>query len=76
MKSCRYSVIFPRGEIHCMVYVHSKRPDGKWWAHCPECSEEKCPLKNLELLEGAIFDEEDFNQTWMKGKKKERFGTR
>lgn len=74
MKQCNYDVIFPDGEIRCMVYSYSKRPDGKWWAHFPECSEEKCPLKHPELLEGAIFDEEEFYKTWMKGKKKERFG--
>ena len=76
MKSCRYSVIFPKGEIRCMVYAYSKRPDNKFWAHYPECSEEKCPLKHPELLEGAIFDKEEFNKTLKKAKAKERIGRR
>lgn len=73
MKSCKYAIEFPGMGLHCMVYAHSKRPDNKFWAHFPECSKENCPLENPELLEGAVFDEEDFNKTWMKGKKKERF---
>lgn len=74
MKQCHYDVIFPDGEIRCLVYSYSNRPDGKWREYRPECSEEKCPLKNPELLEGTIFDEEEFYKTFMKGKKKERFG--
>lgn len=74
MKQCRYAIEFLRMGLHCMVYSCSKRPDNKWWAHFPECSEEKCPLKHPELLEGAIFDEEEFNKTLQKAKEKERIG--
>jgi hypothetical protein len=54
-----------------MVYSCSKRPDGKWWAHFPKCSEEECPFKHPELLEGAVFDREEFNKTLKKVKEKE-----
>ena len=71
MKQCKYAIEFPGMGLHCMVYSFSKRSDNKWWAHFPECSEEKCPLKHPELLEGAIFDKEEFNETLKKAKAKE-----
>ena len=74
MKQCNYDVIFPDGEIRCMVYSHSKRPDNKWWAHWPKCSKENCPLEHPELLEGAVFDEKEFNKTLERVKEKERVG--
>ena len=74
MKLCKYAIAFPVVGLHCMVYSCSKRPDNKWWAHFPKCSKENCPLENSELLEGAIFDEEEFNKTLKKAKEKERIG--
>lgn len=76
MKLCKYAIEFPGMGLHCMVYSYSKRPDNKFWAHFPDCSDEKCPLKHPELLEGAIFDEEEFNKTLQKTKEKERIGIR
>jgi hypothetical protein len=66
MKKCVYSVVLHPGnlpESRCNVYSNSKRPDGKWWAHWPKCSSENCPFEHPELLEGAIFDKEEFNNT-------------
>lgn len=63
MKRCIYSVILPPDmKVCCNVYSYSKRPDGKWWAHWPECSGKNCPFEHPELLEGAIFDKEAFNK--------------
>ena len=76
MKQCKYAIEFPGMGLHCMVYSFSKRPDNKWWAHFPECSKENCPLENPELLEGAIFDKEEFNKTLKKAKAKEMAGRR
>lgn len=76
MKQCKYAIEFPRMGLHCMVYSYSKRPDNKWWAHFPECSKESCPLEHPELLEGAVFDEEEFNKTLKKAEAKERAGRR
>jgi hypothetical protein len=60
MKKCKYAIEFPGMGLHCMAYSYSKRPDNKWWAHFPECSKESCPLEHPKLLEGAVFDEEEF----------------
>lgn len=62
MDKCEYSFEFPCNGPSCMVYLFSKRPDGRLWAHCPTCSSEKCPLEHPELLEGAIFDKEAFDK--------------
>lgn len=76
MKQCKYAIEFPGMGLHCMVYSYSKRPDNKWWAHFPECSKESCPLEHPELLEGAVFDEEEFNKTLKKAEAKEGAGRR
>ena len=76
MKQCKYAIEFPGMGFHCMVYSYSKRPDNKWWAHFPECSKESCPLEHPELLEGAVFDEEEFNKTLKKAEAKEGAGRR
>ena len=76
MKQCRYSIIIPEAGSCCTVYSYSKRPDNKWWAHFPECSKENCPLEHPELLEGAVFDKEEFDKTLKKAKAKERIGRR
>lgn len=59
MKECKYAIEFADMRLHCMAYSCSKRPDGKFWAHFPNCLDENCPLKHPELLEEAIFDEEE-----------------
>ena len=74
MKKCKYVIEFPGMGLHCMAYSYSKRPDNKWWAHFPECSKESCPLEHPELLEGAVFDEEEFNKTLNKAEAKARIG--
>lgn len=62
MNYCQYVMNVPAIDgIHpemtlCGAYSKSKRPDGRWWAHFPECSEAKCPLIHPELLEGAMLD--------------------
>ena len=60
MKRCIYSIILPEAGICCNVYNNAKRPDGKWWAHWPKCTIDKCPILNPELLEGAVFDKENY----------------
>ncbi len=45
-------------------------------ADATKCSEEKCPFKHPELLEGAIFNREEFNKTLKKTKEKEMVGRR
>jgi hypothetical protein len=74
MKKCPYSIMLPVAGNCCNVYSNSKRPDGKWWCHWPKCSNENCPLEHPELLEGAIFDKEEFDKTLKKAKEKERVG--
>ena len=61
MKKCIYSIELPNAGICCDVYSRSQRPDGKWWAHWPKCSQENCPFEHPELLEGAIFEEKEKN---------------
>lgn len=74
MNKCIYSINLPTAGPCCNVYSYSKRPDNKWWAHWPKCSNENCPLEHPELLEGAVFDEEEFNKTLEGVKEKERIG--
>ena len=74
MKQCIYSIVLPNAGPCCNVYSCSKRPDNKWWAHWPKCSKENCPFEHPELLEGAVFDEEEFNKTMERAKEKERVG--
>ena len=76
MNNCIYSVMLPEAGRCCGVYSHSKRADGKWWAHWPKCSKENCPLENTELLEGAIFNKEEFDKTLKHAKAKEIVGRR
>jgi hypothetical protein len=76
MKQCKYAIEFPEMGLHCMVYSYSKTPDNKWWAHFPQYSKEKCPLEHPELLEGAIFDEKEFNETSKKIEAKGRLESR
>ena len=56
---CKYEQIFPQDELkHCMAYSKSKRKDNLFWGHYPICCDEKCPLKNPDLLEGAVLEDE------------------
>lgn len=71
MKRCIYSVILPPNmEVCCNVYSYSKRPDGKWWAHWPKCSSENCPFEHPELLEGAVFDKEEYDSAIKRAKER------
>lgn len=56
MKKCPYSIELPKNGICCNVYSNSNRPDGKFWAHWPKCSEKNCPLINPDLLEEATVN--------------------
>ncbi len=61
MKNCEYKMdlrICKRSTPHilCGAYAESKRPDGLFWAHYPECNNKNCPLKHKELLEGAVLE--------------------
>lgn len=76
MKQCHYNLVIPTVGTCCAVYSYSKTPDNKWWAHFPECSKENCPLEHPELLDGAVFDEEEFNKTLKKAETKARIGIR
>ena len=58
MKECVYNIELPGSGVCCNAYSQSERPDKKWWAHWPDCSEDNCPLKRPELLEGAILKKE------------------
>lgn len=62
-KECRYNIFLPTIGICCKAYYVSKRADGKGWMHFPLCTEENCPLVHSELLEGAILESEDNNET-------------
>ena len=58
-KHCKYCTFISevyKGECVCGAYSKSKRPDGKWWAHFPQCNGANCPLKHPELLDGAKLD--------------------
>ena len=62
MNNCKYEWEWPKpphdGKVHCNAYSHSKRKDGRHWAHFPECKEENCPLIHPELLGDAVLETE------------------
>ena len=58
MEECKYQLDIPKIGECCEAYYKSKRNDGKEWMHFPFCSEENCPLKHPELLEGATIESE------------------
>ena len=74
MNKCPYAINLPDSGPCCMVYSFSERPDHKWWAHWPQCSKENCPLENPEFLEGAVFNEEEFNKAYERTIEKEKVG--
>lgn len=58
VKSCQYFFVIHKVGICCGAYSESKpTKENKWrhWAHYPECTEENCPLKHPELLEGRAL---------------------
>lgn len=58
VKSCQYFFVIPKVGVCCGAYSESKpTKENKWrhWAHYPECTEENCPLKHPELLEGRTL---------------------
>jgi len=57
--ACKYKMSHPEGKILCEAYHKSERSDGLNWCHFPICSDENCPLKHPELLEGAILKKEE-----------------
>ena len=65
MDDCKYKLVIPSDVIEltgykgplCKAYSKSKRPDGRHWAHYPECKMENCPLQHPELLNGATLEE-------------------
>lgn len=57
-KSCQYFFDIPKIGICCKAYSESKHTkENKWryWAHYPNCTEENCPLKHPELLQGRTL---------------------
>lgn len=60
---CKYEMFVPDVGICCNAYFKSVREDGKGWTHFPICTEKNCPLIHSELLEGAILESEDDNET-------------
>ena len=61
IKSCQYFFPIPKAGICCGAYSASKpTKENRWrhWAHYPECTEENCPLKHPELLEGRTLETE------------------
>ena len=55
---CEYFFPIPNVGVCCKAYSESKPSStNKWrhWAHYPSCTEENCPLKRAELLEGRIL---------------------
>lgn len=58
MTDCKYHIEIPTVGLCCEAYYKSKRNDGKEWMHFPFCTEENCPLKHSELLEGATLERE------------------
>ena len=56
---CKYRTFFELDKTYyCSAYSKSKRKDGKYWAHYPECKSKNCPLVFPELLEGAELNDE------------------
>lgn len=58
VKSCQYFFVIPKVGICCGAYSESKpTKENKWkhWAHYPECTEDNCPLKHPELLNGRTL---------------------
>jgi len=55
---CEYFFPLPNVGVCCKAYSESKPSStNKWrhWAHYPSCTEENCPLKRSELLEGRTL---------------------
>lgn len=58
IEACQYFFPIPRAGLCCNAYSESKPTNAnKWrhWAHYPDCTEENCPLKHPELLNGRIL---------------------
>lgn len=61
IKTCQYFFTIPRVGICCKAYSDSKPTNkNRWkhWANYPECTEENCPLKHPELLNGRTLETE------------------
>lgn len=57
---CKFELRRPNSSSTlCGAYSQSKTPDGKIWAHYPECTESYCPLKHPELLLDAKLPDAD-----------------
>ena len=59
MDNCKHHLEIPTIGTCCDAYSKAKRPDGKHWAHYPECKSENCPLLNPGLLENAQLETEE-----------------
>lgn len=59
--TCQYYFPIPALGVCCGAYSASKpTKENRWrhWAHYPVCTEENCPLRHPELLEGRILETE------------------
>lgn len=58
--ACKYHLTIPRVGLCCEAYYKSKDSKGREhsWFHFPFCSEENCPLKHPELLQGRVLETE------------------
>lgn len=58
--ACQYHLTIPRVGLCCEAYYKSKNSQGKVhsWFHFTFCSEENCPLKHPELLQGRTLEME------------------
>lgn len=59
MIKCEHKFNIPGIGRCCQAYSRSKRPDGLYWGHYPFCTDENCPLKHPELLNGAVLGNEE-----------------
>ena len=61
IKTCQYFFNIPKVGVCCGAYSASKPTKEnryRHWANYPTCTEENCPLKHPELLEGRILETE------------------
>lgn len=60
-ETCKYHIEIPNVGLCCEAYYKSKNAKGKQfaWFHFPFCSDDDCPLKHPELLNGATLEMEE-----------------
>lgn len=55
MKNCKHKLYNPiENKVLCGAYSENRLPNGKIWAHYPECKNKNCPL--IRKAEQCLID--------------------